>query len=91
MSGPTTIICTSATDWSGYAQAAAIFVTGLLAVGAALWVGKRQTAIQKRQADIVAEQAATEARLRETEIRASLLSRRYDFIRELSNELYSSS
>ena len=40
------------TDLSGYWQAAAIFVTGLLAVGAAWWVGKRQTAIQERQTEI---------------------------------------
>ena len=65
-------------DW----QAIATFA----AVAAALWVGLRQTGIQTQQAQILEGQN----KLKEAEIKVSLLGRRYDYIKETSVELYSS-
>jgi hypothetical protein len=49
VSGPAAIC---PTDWSGYAQAAAILFTGAAAVWAAWHVGNRQADIQARQTEI---------------------------------------
>lgn len=62
-------------DWiavSNFTMAGATFATGVLAVGAAFYVGRRQTEIQRDLADI--ERAR---------IRHELFDRRMEFVREL--------
>lgn len=62
-------------DWQGYGalwSAAATLVTGLAAVGGAVFVGARQTEIQAKQ-----------VALQEQELRLELLARRADAIKEL--------
>ncbi|MEK6541093.1 MAG: hypothetical protein AABZ45_03120 [Pseudomonadota bacterium] len=55
-------------DW----QASATLTTGILAVGAALWVGKKQTGIQRRQ-----------IQLAENDLKIQLLDRRFDCIERI--------
>ncbi len=73
-------------DW----QAAATFATGILAVGAAMYVGARQTRISKHQVNIYDLYTRNELILRDLEIRCKLLDRRIeciDKIREIMHEI----
>lgn len=73
-------MCSSGIAWCSFTwEAFATLVTGVLAVGAAYWVGRRQTEIQNRQANI-----------QEAGLRSDLFDRRYrvferteQFIREI--------
>lgn len=60
-------------DWSAFTwEAFATLATGFLAVGAAIYVGRRQTGIAERQTRIQAEQVA----LADLTLRAGLFDRR---------------
>jgi hypothetical protein len=66
-------------DWAAWAT----FSTGVLAVGAALFVGVRQSRIGQRQTDILAQQVEISDRIAATEearVRLELFQKRYEFV-----------
>ena len=66
-------------SWESFA---ALF-TGITAVGGAIYIGKRQTKIAERQTELLAQQAASDLKLRQQTLRMELLERRADCIQKM--------
>ena len=66
-------------SWESFA---ALF-TGIAAVGGAIYIGKRQTKIAERQTELLAQQAASDLKLKLQTLRMKLLERRADCIQKM--------
>lgn len=67
-------MCSGTIAWCDFTwEAFATLITGLSAVGGAVWVGSRQVIIQQKQAEIQLRQT----QLQEAELRSELFDRRY--------------
>ena len=67
--------------WTEFSwEAFAALFTGVAAVGGAIYIGKRQTKIAERQTELLAQQAASDLKLRQQTLRMELLERRADVL-----------